>query len=51
MDHEVHWQFNFQFNSVQSLSRVPTICDPMDSNTPGFPVHHQLPELIQTHVH
>ena len=51
MDHEVHWQFNFQFNSVQSLSRVPTICDPMDSNTPGFPVHHQLPELAQTHIH
>ena len=29
----------------------PTICDPMDYSTPGFPVHHQLPELAQTHVH
>ena len=26
-------------------------CDPMDCSTPGFPVHHQLPELAQTHVH
>ena len=29
----------------------PTLCDPMDCNTPGFPVHHQLPDLTQTHVH
>ena len=28
-----------------------TLCDPMDYSTPGFPVHHQLPELAQTHVH
>ena len=28
----------------------PTLCDPMDSSTPGFPVHHQLPELAQSHV-
>ena len=28
-----------------------TLCDPMDCSTPGFPVHHQLPELTQTHVH
>ena len=28
-----------------------TLCNPMDCNTPGFPVHHQLPELAQTHVH
>ena len=28
-----------------------TICDPMDCSTPGLPVHHQLPELAQTHVH
>ena len=28
-----------------------TFCDPMDCSTPGFPVHHQLPELAQTHVH
>ena len=29
----------------------PTLCGPMDCSTPGFPVHHQLPELAQTHVH
>ena len=38
------------FSSVQSLSRVQ-LCDPMDCSTPGSPVHHQLPELAQTHVH
>ena len=27
-----------------------SLCDPMDYSTPGFPVHHQLPELTQTHV-
>ena len=41
--------------SVATLSSVtqscPTLCDPMDCNTPGFPVHHQLPEFTQTHVH
>ena len=29
----------------------PTLCDPMNCSLPGFPVHHQLPELAQTHVH
>ena len=38
-----------QFSSVAQSS--PTLCDPMDCSTPGFPVHHQLPELTQTHVH
>ena len=28
-----------------------TLCDPVDYSMPGFPVHHQLPELTQTHVH
>jgi len=40
------------FSSVQSSSDVqlcPTICDHMDCSTPGFPVHHQLPEVSQTH--
>ena len=39
-----------QFNSVQSLSCV-RLCDPMDCSMPGLPVHHQLPEFTQTHVH
>ena len=38
-----------QFCSV-TQSR-PILCDPMDCSTPGFPVHHQLPEFTQTHVH
>ena len=29
----------------------PSLCDPMDCSTPGFPVFHHLPELAQTHVH
>ena len=37
------------FSSVTQLS--PTLYDPMDCSTPGFPVHHHLPELAQTHVH
>ena len=43
--------FSFQFNSVQSLSRVRVFGNPMDCSTPGLPVHHQLPESTQTHVH
>ena len=39
-----------QFSSVQLLSRV-WLCDPMNRSTPGLPVHHQLPEFTQTHVH
>ena len=38
-----------QFSSVTQL--CPTLCDPMNSSTPGLPVHHQLPEFTQTHVH
>ena len=37
------------FSSVAKLYLI--LCYPMDSGTPGFPVHHQLPELAQTHVH
>ena len=38
-----------QFSSVAQLCL--TLCDLMDCSTPSFPVHHQLPELDQTHVH
>ena len=38
-----------QFISV--AYSCPTLCDSMDCSTPGLPVHHQLPELAQTHVH
>ena len=42
-------ELNPQFSSVTQLCL--TLCDPMDYSTPGLPVHHQLPELTQTHVH
>ena len=38
-----------QFSSV--AQSCPTLCEPMDCSMPGLPVHHQLPEVTQTHVH
>ena len=38
-----------QFSSVPQS--FPTLCNPMNRSTPGLPVHHQLPEFTQTHVH
>ena len=38
-----------QFSSV--TQSCPTLCHPMNCSTPGLPVHHQLPEFTQTHVH
>ena len=43
------WIINFQFSSVAQLSLA--FYDPIDCSMPGFPVHHQLLELAQTHVH
>ena len=43
-----------QYSSVHFSSvtqSCPILCDPMDCSMPGFPVHHQLPEPAQTHVH
>ena len=45
------WFSVFQFSSVQSLSRVRLFVTHMNHSMPGLPVHHQLPELNQTHVH
>ena len=50
-----NWYYNIQtdktlqFNSV--TQSCPTLCDPMNRSTPGLPVHKQLQELTQTHVH
>ena len=41
--------FIHQFSSVTQL--CPTLCNPMNHRTPGLPVHHQLLEFTQTHVH
>ena len=38
-----------QFSSI--AQSCPTLCDPIDSSMPGLPVHHQLLEFTQTHVH
>ena len=52
--HKIHY-FTYpfslwlQFSSVTQL--CPTLCDPMDCSTPGFPVHQQLLKLVPTHVH
>ena len=37
--------------AAKSLKSCLTLCDPMKRSTPGLPVHHQLPEFTQTHVH
>ena len=42
-------QWNIQFSSV--TQSCPTLWDPMNHSTPDLPVHHQLPEFTQTHVH
>ena len=37
---------------IRSVAQsCPTLCDPMNRSTPGLPVHHQLPEFTETHVH
>ena len=39
-------------DQIRSVAQsCPTLCDPMKRSTPGLPVHHQLPEFTQTHVH
>ena len=43
------WDHHTQFSSV--AQSCPTLCDPVNRSTPGLPVHHQLPEFTQIHVH
>ena len=39
-------------DQIRSVAQsCPTLCNPMNRSTPGLPVHHQLPEFTQTHVH
>ena len=43
---------SFHRNIISPVAQsCPTLCSPVDCSTPGLPVHHQLPELAQTHVH
>ena len=44
-----HGVFSYQFSSVAQSCLM--LCDPMEYSTPDFPVHHHLPELVQTHIH
>ena len=44
-----HIYIHIQFSPVAQLCQ--TLCESMDCRTPGLPVHHQLPEFMQTHVH
>ena len=44
--------YRFSANQMRSVAQsCPTLCDPVNRSTPGLPVHHQLPEFTQTHVH
>ena len=43
------WKNWYHIRSV--AQSCPTLCDPMNLSTPGLPVHHQLPEFTQTHIH
>ena len=42
----------YNYDQCSSVAQsCPTLCDPMNRSMPGLPVHHQLPEFTQTHVH
>ena len=51
-DRASHKWMRYNTHQLSSVTQsCPTLCDPKDWNTPGLPVHHQLPEFTQTHVH
>ena len=45
----LYLSYHYQFSSV--TQSCLTLCDPMNHSTPGLPVHHQLLEITQTHIH
>ena len=47
----VPWTARRSIQSSSVAQSCPTLCDPMNLSAPGLPVHHQLPESTQTHVH
>ena len=51
LNHWVTWEDHFADSGSSVAQSCLTLCDPMECSTPGFPVHHQLPESTQTHVH
>ena len=42
---------SFIYRCCSDSESCPSLCDPVECSTPGFPVHHHLPEFAQTHVH
>ena len=57
---KIHFKFIYNYFLVLSMFLIslfsvvqlcPALCDTMDCSTLGFPVHHQLPEFAQIHVH
>ena len=47
-----NYALDLRMGNISSVTQLClTLCDPMDCSTPGLPVHHQLPEFTQTHVH
>ena len=47
-----YWGLVLESSQIRSVAQsCPILCDPMNRSTPGLPVHHQLPEFTQTHVH
>jgi len=49
--HIKHLEKNLKHQIRSVAQSCPTLCDPMNHSTPVLPVHHQLPEFTQTHVH
>ena len=45
----ISMSLSIQLSSISQS--CPTLCNPINRSTPGLPVHHQLPEFTQTHVH
>ena len=52
-NNSLYYSYNLSVSIIFSsvAQSCPTLCNPMGCSMPGFPVHHQLPELAQTHVH
>ena len=48
----LHTYIYIRSDQIRSVAQsCPTLCNPMNRSTPGLPVHHQLPEFTETHVH
>ena len=47
-----HTERNIKSDQIRSVTQsCPTLCNPINRSTPGLPVHHQLPEFTETHIH